>query len=55
MGALSALITRCARGSIQLASASAGVGGFVRAWTMKQELKTPDRTTRWKDLPRAQA
>lgn len=48
-----ALNTRYGRGSIQLASA--GVGGFHWTWTMKQELKTPNYTTCWKDLPRARA
>jgi len=51
MGTLDALNTRYGRGSIQLASA--GVGGSDRTWTMKQELKTPNYTTCWKDLPRA--
>jgi Domain of unknown function (DUF4113) len=45
--------TRYGRGSIQLASA--GAGGSDRAWTMKQEVKTPNYTTCWKDLPRARA
>ena len=53
MGTLDALNTRYGRGSIQLASA--GVGGADRTWTMKQELKTPNYTTSWKDLPRARA
>ena len=48
-----ALKTRYWRGSIELASAD--VGDSDRAWAMKQELKTPNYTTRWKDLPRAQA
>ena len=52
-GTLDALNTRYGRGSIQLASA--GVGGADRTWTMKQELKTPNYTTCWKDLPRARA
>ena len=51
--ALEASNTRYGRGSIQLASA--GVGGADRTWTMKQELKTPNYTTCWKDLPRARA
>ena len=50
---LDALNTRHGRRSIQLASA--GVGGPDRTWTMKQELKTPNYTTCWKDLPRARA
>jgi DNA polymerase V len=53
MGMLDALNTRYGRRSIQLASA--GVGGSDRTWTMKQELKTPNYTTCWKDLPRARA
>lgn len=51
--AFKALHTRNGRGSTQLASA--GVGGADRTWTMKQELKTPNYTTCWKDLPRARA
>jgi DNA polymerase V len=53
MGTLDAPNTRYGRGSIQLASS--GVGGADRTWTMKQELKTPNYTTCWKDLPRARA
>ena len=57
MGTLDALNTRYGRGSIQLASAGVGVGvgGSDRTWTMKQELKTPNYTTCWKNLPRARA
>ncbi|WP_431313052.1 DUF4113 domain-containing protein [Variovorax guangxiensis] len=40
-------------GSIQLTSS--GVGGSDRTCTMKQELKTPNYTTCWKDLPQARA
>jgi len=51
--AFGAANTRYRRGSIQ--PASAGVGGSDRTWTMKQELKTPNYTTCWKNLPRARA
>jgi DNA polymerase V len=53
MAALDRLNDRYGRGTVQLASA--GVGGDARAWTMKQQWRTPQYTTRWEDLPVAHA
>jgi DNA polymerase V len=44
---------RFGRGTLQLASA--GLGGDRRAWTMKQQWRTPHYTTSWADLPEARA
>ena len=53
MAALDRLNDRYGRGTVQLASA--GLGGDARAWTMKQQWRTPQYTTRWEDLPVARA
>lgn len=53
MAALDRLNDRFGRGTVQLASA--GLGGDARAWTMKQQWRTPQYTTRWDDLPVAHA
>ncbi len=44
---------RYGRGTISLASA--GPQSATRAWSMRQELKTPTYTAGWNDLPRALA
>ena len=41
------------RGTVLLASA--GLEGKKRSWAMRQELLTPEYTTRWADLPVAKA
>ena len=53
MRAIDRINDRHGRGAVAIASA--GLGGRERPWTMRQELKTPDYTTRWSDLPRARA
>ena len=53
MGTIDRINDRYGRGAVALASA--GLGARERRWTMRQELRTPDYTTRWSDLPRAQA
>ena len=53
MTTVDALNARYGRGAVKLASA--GLAGDARVWAMRQELKTPDYTTRWEDLPRALA
>ena len=53
MRAIDRINDRHGRGAVTIASA--GLGGQARRWTMRQELKTPDYTTRWSDLPRARA
>jgi DNA polymerase V len=53
MAALDRLNDRYGRGTVQLASA--GLGGEARAWTMKQQWRTPQYTTCWQDLPVARA
>ena len=53
MGTIDALNNRYGRSTVALASA--GLAGSRRAWVMRQELKTPDYTTRWADLPTARA
>ena len=53
MAALDRLNDRYGRGTVQLASA--GLGGDARSWTMKQQWRTPQYTTRWEDLPVARA
>jgi DNA polymerase V len=53
MAALDRLNDRYGRGTVQLASA--GLGGHARSWTMKQQWRTPQYTTRWEDLPVARA
>jgi DNA polymerase V len=53
MVALDGLNDRYGRGTVQLASA--GLGGEARSWSMKQQWRTPQYTTRWEDLPVARA
>jgi DNA polymerase V len=53
MAAVGRLNDRYGRGTVQLASA--GLGGEGRSWTMKQQWRTPQYTTRWEDLPVARA
>lgn len=53
MAALDGLNDRYGRGTVQLASA--GLGGDARSWTMKQQWRTPQYTTRWDHLPVARA
>ena len=49
MGALDQLNRRYGRGTVLLAST--GLAGEHRPWTMKQERRTPQYTTRWEDMP----
>lgn len=53
MAALDHLNDRYGRGTVQVASA--GLGGDARSWTMKQQWRTPQYTTRWDALPEAKA
>jgi DNA polymerase V len=53
MTALDALNQRYGPGTVQLASA--GLQGKERTWSMRQNLLTPQYTTRWKDMPVARA
>ena len=53
MQAMDSVNQRYGRGSLLLASA--GLGGTDRVWSMKQERRTPQYTTRWKDIPIARA
>ena len=53
MATMDDLNHRYGRGTVQMASA--GLAGDRRAWTMKQERRTPDYTTCWADLPVARA
>ena len=53
MTALDALNRRYGRGTVHMASA--GMAGDARRWVMRQERKTPDYTTSWKDMPVAVA
>ena len=53
MQALDAVNGRYGRGALQLASA--GLEGVNRAWSMKQERRTPGYTTRWGELAVARA
>jgi DNA polymerase V len=53
MATMDQLNDRFGRGAISLASA--GPQGTTRTWSMRQELKTPNYTTSWADLPRALA
>ena len=46
---MDALNQRYGRGTVKLASA--GLATDRRAWTMKQERRTPDYTTCWADIP----
>ena len=49
MAAMDHLNQRYGRGTVQIASA--GLAGDRRAWTMKQERRTPGYTTCWADMP----
>lgn len=51
--ALDTINDRWGRGTLHLAST--GTGGDARAWTMKQEWRTPHYTTDWAHLPVAHA
>ena len=53
MSTIDALNDRYGRGTVQLASA--GLSGDRRAWSMKQERRTPRYTTRWDEMPIARA
>lgn len=53
MAAMDVINDRYGRGALTLASA--GTAREARSWVMKQDLKTPDYTTRWTDLPCARA
>lgn len=49
MAALDGLNQRYGRGTVLMASA--GLAGDKRAWSMKQERRTPGYTTCWEDIP----
>lgn len=53
MGTLDRLNDRYGRGTVLLASA--GLEGKERSWAMRQNLLTPQYTTRWDELPVARA
>ncbi len=53
MSTIDGLNDRYGRGTVQLASA--GLTGDRRAWSMKQERRTPRYTTRWDEMPIARA
>lgn len=53
MTALDTLNQRYGRGTVLMASA--GLAGDRRAWSMKQERRTPGYTTCWEDMPVARA
>lgn len=53
MSAMDQLNRRYGRGTVFVASA--GTAGPRRRWAMKQDLKTPNYTTDWNDLPIARA
>lgn len=53
MTTLDELNHRYGLGTVKLASA--GLLGDARTWTMKQERRTPEYTTRWEDMPVARA
>ena len=53
MKPLDAINRRYGRGTLQLASA--GLEGDCRLWSMRQERRTPEYTTRWDDLALARA
>ncbi|WP_353847712.1 DUF4113 domain-containing protein [Acidovorax sp.] len=48
-GALDGLNRRYGRGTVLLGST--GLEGDRRRWSMKQERRTPQYTTRWEDMP----
>jgi len=49
MTTLDGLNLRYGRGTVLMASA--GLAGDKRAWSMKQERRTPGYTTCWADMP----
>jgi len=49
MTTLDGLNMRYGRGTVLMASA--GLAGDKRAWSMKQERRTPGYTTCWADMP----
>ena len=53
MSSLDTLNQRFGRGTVKMASA--GLQGDQRAWSMKQERRTPAYTTCWADMPTAKA
>jgi DNA polymerase V len=53
MSTLDGLNQRYGKGSVHMASA--GLDGDKRAWSMRQERRTPGYTTRWEDMPVARA
>ena len=53
MGAMDGINARYGRGAVALGSV--GLAGDRRIWTMRQELKTPNYTTNWADVPTARA
>ena len=53
MATLDGLNLRYGRGTVSMASA--GLAGDQRAWSMKQERRTPAYTTDWNDLALARA
>jgi DNA polymerase V len=53
MSTLDGINRRYGRGTVLMASA--GLAGDARAWSMKQERRTPGYTTCWEDMPVARA
>lgn len=53
MGTMDRLNQRYGPGTVSLASS--GPQGVTRAWSMRQELRTPHYMARWADIPRALA
>lgn len=53
MAALDTINRRFGKGTMKMASA--GLAGDRRAWSMKQERRTPAYTTKWADIPVAKA
>jgi DNA polymerase V len=53
MSALDSINQRFGKGTMKMASA--GLEGDRRAWSMKQERRTPAYTTCWADIPVARA
>lgn len=56
MGAIDGLNDRYGRGTVAVASAGLpGKSGDKRRFAMRQDLRTPNYTTNWHDLPTARA
>jgi DNA polymerase V len=53
MGALDKLNARYGRGTLKVASE--GLAGDKRAWSMRQQMRTPHYTTNWNEVPVARA